>query len=173
MLVQLHDAVESDRDRWLAAGMDDYLSKPIKGAELQALLKRYLSSSVMGALKSDSTLPAPLQAAAPDIAFDYSAAIAAADQEILDIIAEPFREQWPEERQRLLHGLEGDLVLLERTAHALKGTLSMFGAEPAAALAIRTERCAQANDLLGARSLVQPLIIEVERMIQAIPSSQT
>jgi CheY-like chemotaxis protein/nitrogen-specific signal transduction histidine kinase len=35
-------AMRGDRDRCLAAGMDDYLAKPIHPAELLALLKRYL-----------------------------------------------------------------------------------------------------------------------------------
>ena len=35
-------AMQGDRDRCLAAGMDDYLAKPIHPGELLALLKRYL-----------------------------------------------------------------------------------------------------------------------------------
>jgi len=39
-------AMPGDRDRCLAAGMDDYLAKPIHPAELLALLKRYLPEPV-------------------------------------------------------------------------------------------------------------------------------
>ena len=35
-------AMQGDRERCLAAGMDDYLAKPIHPAELLALLRRYL-----------------------------------------------------------------------------------------------------------------------------------
>jgi CheY-like chemotaxis protein len=34
--------MRGDRDRCLAAGMDDYLAKPLRPADLLALLKRYL-----------------------------------------------------------------------------------------------------------------------------------
>jgi CheY-like chemotaxis protein len=39
-------AMQGDRDRCLAAGMDDYLAKPIHPAELLALLRRYLPEPV-------------------------------------------------------------------------------------------------------------------------------
>jgi CheY-like chemotaxis protein/nitrogen-specific signal transduction histidine kinase len=38
-------ALEGDREKFLAAGMDDYISKPIKMGELKALLEKYQSRS--------------------------------------------------------------------------------------------------------------------------------
>jgi CheY-like chemotaxis protein len=35
------NAMEGDRERCLAAGMDDYLAKPLRSAELYAVLKRW------------------------------------------------------------------------------------------------------------------------------------
>jgi CheY-like chemotaxis protein len=40
------NALQSDRDRCLQSGMDDYISKPINKPDVVAILKRYLPASL-------------------------------------------------------------------------------------------------------------------------------
>jgi signal transduction histidine kinase/DNA-binding NarL/FixJ family response regulator len=42
-------ALQGDRERCLAAGMTDYVSKPIKQAELRDVIARYIATSIVGA----------------------------------------------------------------------------------------------------------------------------
>jgi CheY-like chemotaxis protein len=37
--------MQGDRERCLAAGMDDYISKPINSSELTELLERFLAAT--------------------------------------------------------------------------------------------------------------------------------
>ena len=157
------NALESDRERCLQAGMDDYISKPVKAQELQAMLQRF--SKQMSLHSVPGTL-------APQ-GFDYAGGLAAMDQEIREIIAQSFVDQWPGDLRKIRHGLEqGDLTSVLHVAHSLKGTLSMFGARPAADIARQIEALASPNGLgngAGAIAAMAELLrIEVEHLLAAI-----
>ncbi len=58
------NAMPEDRAKCLAAGMDDYLSKPISNGDLQAMLERYLRP----AQNALFTTPPSTRSAAPVVA---------------------------------------------------------------------------------------------------------
>ncbi|MCF8209957.1 MAG: response regulator, partial [Rhodoferax sp.] len=167
------NAMEADRRRCIEAGMDDYISKPIKANELQQMLQRFAppvnflpdeSHEVdenFGSL--GSLLPSE------PATFDYIDALGRVDQEILQIIAQPFTDQWPEDLRKIRDGLNsGDLKVVLHTTHALKGTLSMFGAQPARDLAHQMELCAMHSDSAGLPVLLNRLVIEMDGLLTAI-----
>jgi CheY-like chemotaxis protein/HPt (histidine-containing phosphotransfer) domain-containing protein len=167
------NAMESDRERCLAAGMNDYISKPIKAQELQDLLQKVGQSSMAASgnpATADPSQPDELR----DFAFDYGAGLRDMDQEILEIIGQAFLDQWPHDLQKIREKLlVAEAMPVFHTAHALKATLAMFGAEPASELAARMEVLAGRGDLAAAGLLLAPFVAEVNCLRDALAQSLT
>jgi two-component system sensor histidine kinase/response regulator len=167
------NAMESDRQRCLEAGMDDYISKPIKVQELQQMLQRIAANGVRMVFPStESAASFPLSALA--VEFDYGAALAAQDQEVVDIVAQVFVNQWPEDFQKILVALASDdFNTVLYTVHALKGTLAIFGASPPSETAHRMEECAARSDGPGAAALADQLRAEVANLLAVLSTAHT
>ena len=170
------NAMQSDRDSCQAAGMDDFISKPIETVELQQLLLRYAHG--------DGTLLPP-QAAHQLVggndsathptatAFDYDRALAGADQEVVAIIGQAFVDQWSRDLLTMKRALvDNDLSPVLHIAHALKGTLALFGARLAVELAQRLETLANRGNSAGMIELIDALNTEVEQLVVALQRSK-
>jgi len=156
------NAMEADRERCMQAGMDDYLSKPIKPQELQAKLNSFAQPLAQEVIPP----PAVADALPTERAFDYAAAMREVDQEMLEIIALPFIERWPSDLQKMHTALQtDDMETILHTAHAIKGTLSIFGAKPASLAAALVEQRAQEKDRAGLTTLMGPMASEVDKFI--------
>ena len=144
-------AMASDREQCLAAGMDDYLAKPIKVKEL---LEKLLA---FGA-RTDAVSDHPP-------AFEYGKALKTADRETVEIIAGVFLDTWERDLERLRTGLaSGDAALIERTAHSFKGSLACFAAEPAIRVAADLENRARNLRLEGMSSEIDSLEREIRTL---------
>jgi HPt (histidine-containing phosphotransfer) domain-containing protein len=166
------NAMESDRERCLEAGMNDYISKPIKAQELLALLQN-VGRNGTNAVTQTFVESAPAQAVESDFpqdfAFDYAAGLKGMDQEILEIIGQAFLDQWPEDIQKIRSSLaQSEALPTLHTAHALKATMAMFGADPASQLAARIEALAGQGDLGAVEKLLPSFTAEVDYLRLAL-----
>ena len=148
------NALQGDRERCLAAGMDGYIAKPIQTGELL---------TVLGGKAAIPPIPQPQPAAAKD--FDYAAALASAEREVLDVLTEMFLEQYPASLAEIADAIAAaDYLKLERSAHALKGLLGYFRAVPAQQAARELEELgSQSRTNAGAEPLAR-LRAEIEKL---------
>jgi PAS domain S-box-containing protein len=154
-------AMKGDRDLCLSAGMDAYISKPIRAAELYQTI-----DDLMGRRRSAAAADEPSRPAA-DNEFDWSVALATVQgsEELLREIIEAFLEETPRQLSAVHKALaESDAPGLRRAAHTIKGALRYFGAEAAFGRALEVETQAHNGDLAGIRPAIEKLERELERI---------
>lgn len=122
-------ALAGDRERCLEAGMDDYLTKPLRFEDLITALGRLAGDSVAeGAVATEARRePSPL-------VFHRSAALQAVGGEValLKDVVEIFIKDYPQEMGELDAAVAArDVDRVARSAHKLKGELAAIGAEAA------------------------------------------
>jgi two-component system sensor histidine kinase/response regulator len=155
-------ALKGDEERCLAAGMDAYLPKPVRGEHLVAVLERLQEAGPPGPAASQ---PGPRPPPAGPI--DPAAALrsVAGDRQLLAELGLLFLEDCPARLAALREAVAThDPARLAAAAHALKGAAGNLGAEPLRELAWRLERLARDDHVSEAAVLVDGLARELERL---------
>jgi two-component system, sensor histidine kinase and response regulator len=163
-------AMKGDRERCLASGMDDYLSKPLEPKEFFATLATWIDARI-------SSLSSEIETEGSSLEKNYPG------KEILDIkdalprfgedlnffrdMLQEFVDGLPERLTELEEAIgNSDTKLINRLAHSLKGSSSNFSAEPVRLLAYDLELKGAAGDINGVPGIFERLKTESTNLIQ-------
>jgi len=170
------NAMPGDWERCHEAGMDYYLSKPIKAELLRELLKKLaqntngIAKRAQQSTKTDMNNP-PSKTDMPteNTSFDYEAALLNADTEIVNIIGNSFLDACDQYKAEIADAVaRQDSELLYRSAHTMKGLVGNFCAVPAESLARELEHLGKTNDLSLAAAKQVELFTQLDQMNAAL-----
>jgi signal transduction histidine kinase/CheY-like chemotaxis protein/HPt (histidine-containing phosphotransfer) domain-containing protein len=140
------NAMKGDRERCLEAGMDDYVTKPIKPDELRRVI------GVAAAPGSSGGAPTGAEtgdeATAESVDGDAIVARLGGDAEMARELAAVFLDDYPARLDEVRAAVASeDADLLRRAAHTIKGAVGNFSEDGAYAAAWRLEEMGRNADL--------------------------
>ena len=158
------NAMAEDREQCLAAGMDDYLAKPVRRDELAAALSRAVSLG-----EEDVTLPV----------LDDAAGAEPVDRSVLESLLGRLGDRGPAMLARLLETWEtenarrlaevadaaaaGDADAMARAAHAIRGGSASMGAVALADVCARVEEAIRGDQPVDLRQAHADIAAAVEQ----------
>ena len=164
------NALQGDRERCLAAGMDDYISKPFSQQALADTLGRWIALPRPTRAPDSPAVPAASPAAAINpLALDAIRALSTDQGELLlHRVLATFLQDTPRQLAALHEAVaENDPATIRKTAHSLKSSSANVGADMLAKLFKDLEQMARAGQTGGAAGQ----IAQLEREFQSVRHS--
>jgi CheY-like chemotaxis protein/HPt (histidine-containing phosphotransfer) domain-containing protein len=166
------NAMQGDRERCLATGMDDYLAKPIKLDELRSVLARWASTPPHVATtvnrKPIAATTDPTRGIFDPVKMYQNIG---GDNDLFAQLVRLFLNR----HQTMLADIrtalaDGDSISVERMAHTFKGTAGNLCASEVALTAGRLEAVGRLNALRDAPPVYAQLELEVARLVRVLES---
>ncbi|MCK4619164.1 MAG: response regulator [Desulfobacterales bacterium] len=164
-------AMEGDKEICLKAGMDDYLTKPIKPGKVGETIARWIPDNA--AARQDRTEGKPSKEAS---VFDRTAFLdrIGGDKNICQEIIGIFLQDVPRQIESLENTIsKNNPALVDRQAHTLKGASGNVGAVSLQDAAMQLELAGKNNDLSRATEILNTIKKEFEKVKKAMTKETT
>jgi len=165
-------AGKDDRDKCLAAGMDDYLSKPVKPAQMLEMLQRYCGAVVTEQKPEAVAAPAPAAVVEDEIPVyakaDLLERLGGAEALIPRFMGLFFKGVEPNMAALEEAIAEGNPDKVRTNSHAIKGSSANIGAMQMRETAAIIEVDAKTGDITGAPAGLEKLKVQLEEFKAAV-----
>jgi len=167
-------AMQGDREKCLAVGMNDYISKPVSPLILVERLKKWLPNDVSEGRLNDpkESVEKVRESKRSDLqVWDKSKLFERLmdDEDLVTTIMEGFLSDIPKQILVLKSFLEaGDVSGVERQAHTIKGASANVSAEQLRAVAFEMEKAAKVRNLTAVGAYMKELETQFDRLKDVI-----
>jgi len=168
ILAMTAHAMRGDKEKCLASGMDGYVSKPIRPAELFAEIDKWVTSPQGSDTVQDTSLQGNRNLPEQIDRLSLFERVEG-DHELIAEMIHLFQEEAPHLLSVMRDALQsGDMLVLERAAHSLKGAAANLSAQATVAAALQVEKAAANHDLKSTTENLGALERAVEHLLQAL-----
>ncbi len=156
--------MKGDRERCEEAGMDGYLSKPIRPQELDAVLDTYLARNRKDVSIVTSSVPTEASVCTEEL-FERIEG----DRTLLSELVVLLRESYPGQIRSAREAvMQNDAAALQRVGHSLKGALGNLAAPIGSRIAFELESMGKSGDLGAAKTKIDLLEEELTRVMETL-----
>jgi PAS domain S-box-containing protein len=157
-------AMKGDRERFINAGMDDYITKPVNFNELQWIMTRVLSTR--NKIFSENSMPSNEKTnRLPSLDRQTGLHRVKGKVELLNELYQMYLADLPELFNKMKNAVEkSDFQTLSNTAHRLKSTSGTIGAVQSQHLCHQIEIASRNNNLKKVHQLFPELTDEINNL---------
>ena len=155
-------AMKGDREKCIAAGMDDYIAKPVKPKDLLEIVQRWASKQVLHPAVENNKPNAPPNS---PVDIKYLQEITGGEKEFEHEITALFLEDTRKRLSGLKKAIDEEKASeLEREAHTIKGAGLNIGAYKLGEFALALEKKGRSDSFEDTQNMLADLETEFQRV---------